>query len=113
MTFPSQSPPDETEAMNQFPFAVAPLEAIRFAHDEALCITDLQHDVHALNRAYEAPVAVHDDVRFEDVHLARGIAQLLRMRWFRPVHAKSAGSQEARALYLKAASIPPRRHGSR
>ena len=35
------------------------------------------------------------------------------MRWFRPVHAKSAGSQEARALYLKAASIPPRRHGSR
>src|SRR5262245_19027547 len=29
---------------------------------------------------------------------ARGIAQLLRMGWFRPVHAKSAGSQEVRAL---------------
>jgi transposase len=31
---------------------------------------------------------------------ARGIAQLLRMGWFRPVHAKSAGSQEARALLV-------------
>jgi transposase len=31
---------------------------------------------------------------------ARGIAQLLRMGWFRPVHAKSAGSQEVRALQV-------------
>jgi transposase len=31
---------------------------------------------------------------------ARGIAQLLRMGWFRPVHAKSAGSQDARALLV-------------
>lgn len=29
---------------------------------------------------------------------ARGIAQLLRMGWFRPVHCKSLGSQEVRAL---------------
>src|SRR4029078_117658 len=29
---------------------------------------------------------------------ARGIAQLIRMGWFRPVHAKSYGSQEVRAL---------------
>jgi transposase len=29
---------------------------------------------------------------------ARGIAQLLRLGWFRPVHVKSAGSQELRAL---------------
>lgn len=29
---------------------------------------------------------------------ARGIAQLLRMGWFRPVHCKSIGSQEVRAL---------------
>lgn len=29
---------------------------------------------------------------------ARGIAQLLRMGWFRPVHAKSAGAREVRAL---------------
>src|SRR6516165_6042441 len=29
---------------------------------------------------------------------ARGIAQLLRLGWFRPVHAKSVGSQEVRAL---------------
>src|SRR5579863_7974721 len=31
---------------------------------------------------------------------ARGIAQLLRMGWFRPVHAKSMGSQEIRALLV-------------
>ena len=29
---------------------------------------------------------------------ARGIAQLLRMGWFRAVHAKSIGSQEVRAM---------------
>lgn len=28
---------------------------------------------------------------------ARGIAQLMRMGWFRPVHCKSVGSQEIRA----------------
>ena len=31
---------------------------------------------------------------------ARGIAQLLRLGWFRPVHAKSLGSQEVRALLV-------------
>src|SRR5260370_17882604 len=31
---------------------------------------------------------------------ARGIAQLLRMGWFRPVHAKSPGAQEVRALLI-------------
>ena len=31
---------------------------------------------------------------------ARGIAQLIRMGWFRPVHAKSMGSQEVRALLV-------------
>jgi transposase len=31
---------------------------------------------------------------------ARGIAQLLRMGWYRPVHAKSAGCQEVRALLV-------------
>jgi transposase len=31
---------------------------------------------------------------------ARGIAQLMRMGWFRPVHAKSAGAQEIRALLV-------------
>lgn len=29
---------------------------------------------------------------------ARGIAQMLRLGWFKPVHAKSAGAQEIRAL---------------
>src|SRR5215472_16390754 len=48
---------------------------------------------------------------------ARGIAQLLRMGWFRPVHAKSAGSQEVRALLVarkllqhKLRAIEPPRH---
>jgi transposase len=31
---------------------------------------------------------------------ARGIAQLVRMGWFRPVHCKSFGSQEVRALLV-------------
>ena len=31
---------------------------------------------------------------------ARGMAQLLRMGWFQPVHAKSPGSQELRALLV-------------
>ena len=31
---------------------------------------------------------------------ARGIAQLIRMGWFRAVHAKSTGSQEIRALLV-------------
>ena len=31
---------------------------------------------------------------------ARGIAQLMRMGWFRPVHCKSPGSQEVRALLV-------------
>lgn len=31
---------------------------------------------------------------------ARGIAQLLRLGWFRPVHAKSADAQEVRALLV-------------
>ena len=31
---------------------------------------------------------------------ARGIAQLLRMGWFRPVHAKSADAQDVRALLV-------------
>lgn len=33
---------------------------------------------------------------------ARGIAQLLRMGWYRPVHAKSVVSQDTRALYQPA-----------
>ena len=31
---------------------------------------------------------------------ARGIAQLIRMGWFRSVHCKSTGSQEVRALLV-------------
>ena len=32
---------------------------------------------------------------------ARGIAQLIRMGWFRPVHAKSIGAQEVRAALCR------------
>jgi transposase len=31
---------------------------------------------------------------------ARGLAQLIRMGWFRPVHPKSIGSQEIRGLLV-------------
>jgi len=37
---------------------------------------------------------------------ARGIAQLIRMGWFRPVHAKSIGSQEVRALLVARKQLP-------
>ena len=56
--------------MNQFPLAVSLLEAISFTDHEAFRIAGLEHDIHSLNRANEAHIAVHDDVRFEDVHLA-------------------------------------------
>ena len=36
---------------------------------------------------------------------ARGLAQLIRMGWFRPVHAKSIRSQEVRALLLRTNSF--------
>ena len=39
---------------------------------------------------------------------ARGIAQLLRLGWYRPVHAKSASAQEVRALLTaRGSSRPP------
>src|SRR4051794_8915674 len=37
---------------------------------------------------------------------ARGIAQLLRMGWFRPVHCKSAPAQEVRALLVACKQLP-------
>lgn len=57
--------------MNQFPLAVSLLEAIRFAHHEAFGIACLEHDIYSLDRAHEAQLAVHDDIRFEDIYLAR------------------------------------------
>jgi transposase len=43
---------------------------------------------------------------------ARGIAQLMRLGWFRPVHCKSMPAQEVRALLTgaKAGSIEVIRH---
>ena len=57
--------------MDQFPLAVSFLEAIRFAHHEAFRIARLEHDVHFLDRANDAHVAVQGDVRLEDVYFAR------------------------------------------
>ena len=36
---------------------------------------------------------------------ARGIAQLIRMGWFRPVHCKLPGSQKVRALLVARAAL--------
>lgn len=43
---------------------------------------------------------VKDRIVKTDRKDARGIAQLIRMGWFRPVHAKSVGAQEIRALLI-------------
>jgi len=56
--------------VNQFPLSISLIEAIRFAHCEGFRIARLEHDAHSLNRANETHVAVHDDVHFENVHLA-------------------------------------------
>ncbi|MBK1671605.1 IS110 family transposase, partial [Rhodovibrio sodomensis] len=41
---------------------------------------------------------------------ARGIAQLLRLGWFKPVHCKSLGAQEARALLTARRQVQTKRH---
>ena len=38
---------------------------------------------------------------------ARGIAQLMRLGWFRPVHCKSAEAQEIRALLTARKLVGP------
>jgi hypothetical protein len=52
-----------------------------------------------------APVVDHAkaEARYSsagDATCEGGVAQLIRMGWFRPVHAKSMGSQEVRALLV-------------
>ena len=41
---------------------------------------------------------------------ARGIAQLIRLGWFRPVHCKSMGAQETRALLTTRALVQSKLH---
>jgi len=41
---------------------------------------------------------------------ARGIAQLMRLGWFRPVHCKSLGAQETRALLTARKLLQAKRH---
>jgi len=38
---------------------------------------------------------------------ARGIAQLMRLGWFKPVHCKSLAAQETRAMLTGASSFKP------
>src|SRR3712207_611471 len=42
---------------------------------------------------------------------ARGIAQLMRLGWFQPVHCKSAPAQETRALLTARKLLQAKRHG--
>ena len=41
---------------------------------------------------------------------ARGIAQLMRLGWFRPVHCKSVAAQETRALLTARKLLPTQHH---
>src|SRR4051812_5536877 len=41
---------------------------------------------------------------------ARGIAQLMRLGWFRPVHCKSLPAQEVRALLTTSKLLQAKRH---
>jgi transposase len=45
-----------------------------------------------------------------DRHDARGIAQLMRLGWFRPVHCKSLPAQEVRALLTARKLVQAKRH---
>src|SRR4030095_13286132 len=44
---------------------------------------------------------------------ARGIAQLMRLGWFRPVHCKSLPAQEVRALLTTRKLLQAKRHEDR
>ena len=44
---------------------------------------------------------------------ARGIAQLMRLGWFRPVHCKSMAAQEVRALLTARKLVQSKLYDSR
>lgn len=56
--------------MEQLPLAVSPFKAVGLAGHHGLFVAILEHDIDPLNRANDSHVAVHDDVGFENVHLA-------------------------------------------
>ena len=94
--------------------ASEPEALIRFLADEDLVIVRVGLEAGPLSQWLHAGlIAAGLDAVLETRHVkaalsamtvktdrrdARGIAQLLRLGWFRPVHAKSAGAQEVRAL---------------
>jgi transposase len=90
---------------------------VKFFKDVGLCLTLIGLEAGPLSQWLHAGLteAGFETVLMETRHVkkalsastiksdrrdARGMAQLLRMGWFRPVHAKSVGSQEVRALLV-------------
>jgi transposase len=97
--------------------ASEPEALVGFLHDLALPLARIGLEAGPLSQWLHAALirAGHDAVLLETRHVkaalsamivktdrkdARGIAQLLRMGWFRPVHAKSTPAQEVRALLV-------------
>ena len=95
--------------------ASEPEALIRFLHRQELPLTRVGLEAGPLSQWLHAGLAAagFDTVLLEtrhvkaalsamtvktDRHDARGIAQLLRSGWYRPVHAKSVSAQEVRAL---------------
>jgi transposase len=97
--------------------ASEPAALVRFLQDLALPLTRLGLEAGPLSQWLHAGLAAagFEVVLLETRHVkaalsamvvktdrkdARGIAQLLRMGWFRPVHCKSPPAQEVRALLV-------------
>ena len=95
--------------------ASEPDALIRFLHDQDLEIARVGLEAGPLSQWLHAGLVAEgfEAVLLETRHVkaalsamtvktdrrdARGIAQLLRLGWYRPVHAKSASSQEVRSL---------------
>jgi transposase len=79
----------EAKAASEPEALVTFFEALRFA------VMQIGLEAGLETRHVKAALSVKTDRKD-----ARGLAQLIRMGWFRPVHTKSMGSQEVRALLV-------------
>lgn len=103
------------EVVREAKVSSEPEAVVRFLRQQQLSITRVALEAGPLSQWLHAGLveAGFDAVLLETRHVkaalsamtvktdrrdARGIAQLLRLGWFRPVHVKSAGSQELRSL---------------
>jgi transposase len=103
------------EVVREAKVASEPEALVRFLSEQQLSIARIALEAGPLSQWLHAGLAEagFDAVLLETRHVkaalsamtvktdrrdARGIAQLLRLGWFRPVHVKSAGSQELRSL---------------